>query len=172
MVVRTMTADVTTRPVAVADLPAISALHARAFGPGRFARTAYRVREGVASISRFCRLAEVAGEIVAAVRFTEVTVGGRSSALLLGPLVVEPACAGRGYGRGLVAAALADARAAGIALVVLVGDETYYERLGFKRVPADRIRLPGPADPDRILAAELEPGALARFEGVVAARHD
>ena len=31
-----------------ADLPAIHKLEERAFGPGRFAKTAYRLREGVA----------------------------------------------------------------------------------------------------------------------------
>ena len=56
-----------------------------------------------------------------------------------------------------------------LALVVLVGDPPYYERFGFRRVPPGQILLPGPADPARILAAELSPGALARFHGVVAA---
>ena len=61
------------------------------------------------------------------------------------------------------------ARAAGIALVLLVGDEPYYARLGFKRVPPGQITLPGPVNPDRLLAAELAPGALAGYSGRVAA---
>ena len=47
-----------TRSVTPEDADAIGALHARVFGPGRFARTAYRVREGTAFASPFCRLAE------------------------------------------------------------------------------------------------------------------
>ena len=147
--------EITMRAAAPPDLPNIRELHARAFGPGRFARTAYRVREGPGDISPFCRVCLVGSKIVAAVRYTEVRVGGRDRALLLGPLAVDPAYANRGYGRGLVARALEDARTAGIALVLLVGDEPYYGRLGFRRVPFGQIVLPGPVDPSRLLAAEL-----------------
>ncbi len=47
--------------------------------------------------------------------------------------------------------------------MVLVGDEPYYGRAGFTRVPNGRIVMPGPVDPDRLLVAELAPGA---FDGV------
>jgi predicted N-acetyltransferase YhbS len=154
------------RPAQPEDGAAISALHARAMGPGRFARTAYRVREAAAQeISPFCRVCTIAGRIVAAVRFTAVGIGGRGGALLLGPLAVDPDLANRGYGRGLVAEGLEDARAAGIEIIVLVGDEPYYSRLGFRRVPNGQIVMPGPVDPDRLLAVELRPGALENFSG-------
>ena len=139
-------------------------------GPGRFARTAHRVREAApAGFSPFCRVSVLAGRLIAAVRFTEICIGGTGGALLLGPLAVEPALANRGYGRGLAAQALEEARDAGIALVVLVGDEPYYARLGFHRVPRGQIALPGPVDPDRLLAAELVDGALAGYSGMVRA---
>jgi predicted N-acetyltransferase YhbS len=48
-------------------------------------------------------------------------------------------------------------------LVVLVGDEPYYARVGFKRAPPGRVILPGPVDPQRLLYCELQPGA---FDGV------
>ncbi|HEX6000301.1 MAG TPA: N-acetyltransferase [Hyphomicrobiaceae bacterium] len=161
----------TIRPARPEDGAAISDLHARAMGPGRFARTAYRVREtaGV-GFSPFCRVMVMGDRLVAAVRFTPVSIGGKAGALLLGPLAVEPALANRGYGRGLVAAALDDARAAGMALIVLVGDEPYYARLGFRRVPRGQIVLPGPVDPDRLLALELSPGALEAYSGALTAR--
>jgi predicted N-acetyltransferase YhbS len=159
------------RPAEPRDAPAISALNAHAMGPGRFARTAYRVREGAtAAFSPFCRVALLDGRLVAAVRFTQVTIGGKGGALLLGPLAVHPAHANRGYGRGLVAEALEAARAAGVAVVVLVGDEPYYARLGFRRVPRGQIVLPGPVDADRVLAAELRPGALADYAGSLRAQ--
>jgi predicted N-acetyltransferase YhbS len=158
------------RPARPEDRAAIAALHARAMGPGRFARTAYRVREGAgAEFSPFCRVCLLDGRLVAAVRFTGISIGGRDGALLLGPLAVDPAFANRGYGRGLVAAALEDARAAGVALVLLVGDEPYYARLGFRRVPPGQIAMPGPVDPARLLAAELVHGALQRYSGSVRA---
>ena len=37
-------------------------------------------------------------------------------------------------------------------LALLVGDEPYYARLGFKRVPRGQLLMPGPVDPDRLLA--------------------
>lgn len=161
--------EITVEPIDQKTLPEVLALHARAFGPGRFARAAYRVREGTPAISRFCLVSKVGGDVVAAIRFTEVTIGGKPGALLLGPLAVEARYAGLGYGKGLIAKGIDNARAAGIRLVVLVGDEPYYSRFGFKRVPPGRIRLPGPADPARILAAELVDGALAEYEGLVEA---
>ena len=47
--------------------------------------------------------------------------------------------------------------------MVLVGDEPYYARAGFKRVPKGQVTMPGPVDPARLLVAELVDGA---FEGV------
>jgi predicted N-acetyltransferase YhbS len=161
--------NVVTRPAAPEDSAEIHALHARAFGPGRFARTAYRLREGAAELSPFCRVCRIDGRLAAAVRFSSIRIGGRGGALLLGPLAVDPAFANQGYGRGLVGEALEAARGAGIALVVLVGDQPYYAKLGFKRVPRGQITLPGPVNPDRLLAAELVPDALASYGGLVAA---
>ena len=167
-----MTASVTVLPVEASDLDAISALHASVFGPGRFTRASYRVREGLPPISRFCLKAELSGVLVAAIRFSEITIGGRGGALLLGPLAVVPVHAGLGYGKRLIADGMGLAREAGVELVVLVGNEPYYGRLGFKVVPGGRIVLPGPVDPARLLAAELTAGALGRFQGPVAGARD
>lgn len=165
-----MSPNVLNRPVAPADLPIIAKLHARVFGPGRFTRSAYRVREGVAPVSRYCRTAFLDGRMIAAVRFTEIAIGGVERALLLGPLAVDPEFAGKGFGRKLIGEALEAAKADGIRLVVLVGDEPYYGRFGFRPVPPGQITLPGPVDAHRLLAAELEPGALASYRGGVVAK--
>jgi predicted N-acetyltransferase YhbS len=165
-----MSPHATLRPPAPADLPVISELHARAFGPGRFARTAYRVREGTPAISPYCLVAEMAGSIIAALRMTEVEIGGQGKALMLGPLAVDTPYEGQGHGRRLIRESLDLARTAGIEIVVLVGDEPYYGRLGFVRVPAGQITMPGPVDPARLLAAELSDGALGRYSGLVLGR--
>ena len=52
-------------------------------------------------------------------------------------------------------------------LVLLVGDEPYYSRVGFQKVPAGRLLLPGPVDPDRLLYLELRHGALSEACGLV-----
>jgi predicted N-acetyltransferase YhbS len=86
-------------------------------------------------------------------------------ALLLGPLIVEPVFRSQGIGEALVTSSLAAAKSAGWKLVILVGDEPYYARMGFQRAPNGRISLPGPVDPERLLYCELVPGALATSNG-------
>lgn len=151
------------------DLPALAQLSAATFGPGRFARTAYRVREGAPPVSPYCRVCLIGERIIAAVRFTPILIGGQGAALLLGPLVVDPEFANQGHGRGLAAGALEAAGANGVRLVVLVGDEPYYGKLGFRRIPRGQITLPGPVDPDRLLAAELVEGSLTDYAGGIVA---
>lgn len=159
-----------TRPLTAADVPALSALHARVFGPGRFARTAYRVREGGgAPVSRFCLGVFDGDRLIAALRMSEIAIGDSSGALLLGPLAVDQEFAGQGFGRQLIADALDAAREAGRRLVLLVGDAPYYGRFGFRVVPEGQIVLPGPVNPARLLAAELVPGTLASMRGLVRA---
>lgn len=145
------------------DEPAIEALHSDAFGPGRFARAAFRLREGVSHDPRLSFLAYAGDRLVASVRLTPIAIDGRP-ALLLGPLVVMPAYKGRGAGKTLVRTALNAAREAGHRIVMLVGDEDYYGPLGFSRLAPYAITLPGPVDPDRVLVAGIADGAL---EGLV-----
>ena len=83
--VSSMSPNVTNRALTEADFPTVSLLHAKVFGPGRFTRTAYRVREGAAPISPFCRVALLGDRLIAAVRFTPITIGGANGGLLLGP---------------------------------------------------------------------------------------
>jgi predicted N-acetyltransferase YhbS len=51
--------------------------------------------------------------------------------------------------------------------VVLVGDEAYYRRVGFKTIPEGRARMPGPVDYDRLLVAELVDGAFDNVSGAI-----
>ena len=164
-----MPPHIATRPAQINDVAAISALHAKTLGPGRYARTAYRIREGTNGVSPYCRVTLAGTRMVAALRMTEVTIGKSAGALLLGPLAVDPDFAGQGYGRQMVTDTLDDARKGGVKLVVLVGDEPYYGRFGFRPVPPGQIELPGPVNQRRLLAVELQPGALAQFRGMVEA---
>src|SRR5450631_3674395 len=91
------------------DDPVIEALHREVFGPGRFARAAFRLREGVPHDPDLSLVATVDGKLAASVRLTPIRIG-TVPALLLGPLVVAPPYAGRGAGRTLVRRSLAAAR--------------------------------------------------------------
>ncbi|MEZ5875159.1 MAG: N-acetyltransferase [Hyphomicrobiales bacterium] len=152
-----------------ADEAALSQLSAEAFGPGRFARTAYRVREGVAPVAPLCLTGWLDGKLVGGIRFTAIRIGEADGGALLGPLVVDPVVKGKGYGKALVGEGLVRAKGEGFGLVLLVGDMPYYARFGFSPVTPGQISLPGPVDPARLLAVELMPGALEGAAGQVMA---
>jgi predicted N-acetyltransferase YhbS len=149
------------------DADAIERLHERAFGPGRFARTAERLREGAPAVPELSFTALVGTLLVGSVRLTPIRAG-KVKALMLGPLTVDPAFEKRGIGSALTTRALAAARDRNEhALVLLVGDEPYYSRFGFKCVPEGQLVMPSPVDPARFLALELREGALAEASGPV-----
>lgn len=150
------------------DADAIQHLNDRVFGPGRYARSAYRVREAADPDPGLCFVARVGTLLVGANAMTPIDIGG-APALLLGPLIVEPVFRSQGIGEALVTRSLEAAREAGWKLIILVGDEPYYGRMGFKPVPPGRITLPGPVDPARLLYCELEDGALEAAKGEVRA---
>lgn len=157
-----------------ADQVAVERLSERAFGPGRYARTAYRLREGIAHDMRLSFTALVGTLIVGSVRMTPVRTGAKGAGSapqthMLGPVTVDPAFEGRGIGGGLIRSAVAAAREQGCHLVLLVGDEPYYRRFGFTLVKPGLLSLPGPVDPRRFLALELEEAALAAAAGPVSA---
>ncbi len=157
--------SLTLSPLTPADMPAIEKLDERAFGPGRFALSAYRLREGVNPDPDLSFVAHVGTLLVGANRMTAIACGG-APALLLGPLTVDPPFRSRGIGEALMAKSMEAARAGGHKLVILVGDEPYYKRVGFKRAPQGRLTMPGPVDFARLLYCELVEGA---FEGVTGA---
>ncbi|MGO4386477.1 GNAT family N-acetyltransferase [Microvirga sp. 2YAF29] len=148
------------------DSEAIERLHERAFGPGRFARTASRLREGAGHVFDLSFTAMVGTLLVGSVRLTPV-MAGEEPALMLGPLTVEPAFENRGIGAALMTRSLEAAKAKGHTLVLLVGDEPYYSRFGFRRIPPQQLQLPGPVNPGRFLVVELAEGAFARANGIV-----
>jgi predicted N-acetyltransferase YhbS len=157
--------SLTIRSETADDATAIERLHERTFGPGRYAKTAYRIREGAHHLLDLSFTARIGTLLVGSVRLTPIRIGD-ARALLLGPLTIEPPFRERGIGQALIVRALAEARSKSHRLVVLVGDEPYYAKCNFKRVPRGRAALPGPVDPARLLVCELVEGA---FEGVAGA---
>ena len=148
------------------DAQAVERLHERTFGPGRFVLSAYRLREHVDHVLELSFTARIGTLLVGSVRQLPILIGD-TPALLLGPLTVEPPFRGRGVGRALLDRALRDAKAKGHRLVLLVGDEAYYSRVGFKVIPKGRVKMPGPVDYARLLVTELVDGAFADVSGAV-----
>src|SRR6202171_2006420 len=148
------------------DAQAIERAHERTCGPGRFVLSAYRLREHVDHLLDLSFTARIGTLLVGSVRPMRVC-SGAPRALLLGPLTVEPPFRDRGVGRALLDRALRDAKAKGHRLVLLVGDEAYYSRVGFKAVPKGRASMPGPVDYSRLLVAELVDGAFSDVSGAI-----
>ena len=158
--------DFALEPETPADAEAIARLNDRVFGPGRFARTAYRIREDTPPDLSLSFVAWIGSLLVGANAMTHVIIG-ETPALLLGPLIVEPVFRSRGIGEALVTRSLDAARETGAKLAILVGDEPYYSRMGFLRTRAGQIQMPGPVDPARLLYCELQAGAIDGVKGRV-----
>jgi predicted N-acetyltransferase YhbS len=163
--------SLTILPESPDDQVAIDRLNARTFGPGRYAKSAYRVREEVPHLLELSFTARVGTLLIGSVRLSPILIGA-TPALLLGPLTVEPPFRDRGIGQTLIERALAEAKGRGHRLVLLVGDEPYYGKAGFKRIPRGRISMPGPVDPARLLVAELTDGAFEGVSGAVRGASD
>ena len=129
-----------------ADAAAVEALVLAAFGPGRFAKTAERLRERASVVAGF--VARENGAVIGSVRLWGITIGD-AKALFLGPIAVEAGNRRGGLGAELVQACLAFAGASDVAGVLLVGDAPYFERFGFRK--AGGVVMPGPVDGRRLL---------------------
>lgn len=134
----------------------------RAFGPGRYAKAAERLREGNSPRLDLSVCAWEAGRLVGVARQWPITVDG-TAVLFLGPFAVEAASRSMGVGAALIAEACRLAEDAGERLTLLIGDLAYFGPFGFERVEPGRVTMPGPVDPRRVLWRAHAPGA---FEGV------
>jgi predicted N-acetyltransferase YhbS len=161
------------RPEQAEDAVEVELLLDQVFGLERRVKTSYRLREGETPVDSLSLVAVEPGTgVIGAISFWRLFIGVKGTpALLLGPLAVSPKRQGLGIGRALMRRGLMKAQALGHELVLLVGDEPYYGRMGFRRVPEGQILLPGPVDPARLLYLDLRPGAMRRAHGLVLPPH-
>jgi hypothetical protein len=140
-----------------------------AMGPGRFAKSSERLREGRVPARGLALSALDGNRLVGTVRLWPVTAGAAGGCLLLGPLAVASDVRGRGVGADLMWRALREAKRRGYRAVLLVGDPAYYQRFGFSADNTGALRMPGPYDRDRLLAHEFVPGTLKGARGMISA---
>jgi predicted N-acetyltransferase YhbS len=155
------------------DLPAIENLLDNAFGLSRRTKTSYRLREGSAPVPGLsCIMRDSEIGVAAVISYWPLIIGSKATpALMLGPLAVDSRRKGVGLGLALMQFTIGLAEQQGHTLVLLVGDEPYYARVGFKRVTNNEILLPGPIDRSRFLYLEFEAGAQASASGLVLPPH-
>lgn len=152
------------RPEEPHDGPDVEELVAKGFGPGRYAKSAYRLREGVRPLEGLSFVAVEGGVLKGSVRFWPIVIGTKP-ALLLGPLAVDEEKRGQGIGLALMKRGIEEARARGNRAIILVGDAPYYARAGFAPLKEKQVRFPGPVDGARILGVALVDGALDSLLG-------
>lgn len=157
------------RPATAADAAFIDELQAIAFGPGRFARTAFRVREQFPIDESLSLVAEVDGVPCGSVWMTPINVGGLNG-YLLGPLATHPDFRKRGAGKLLAREVTKRAMARGDgAFVLLVGDQDYYCPLGWEITTPGAIVFPGPVDVTRVLLYAEDKTLAHTLNGAIAA---
>lgn len=146
---------------------AIEALYDRTFGPGHFAKTAERLREGNQSRPDLTRVAIEEGVVIGVCRMWPIVIGTeRSPALFVGPVAVEPGFQGQRLGLSITGEALEAATAAGCPAAIIIGSTKYFGELGFETVAPDRFQFPGPQDMARVMVRDLA-GSAASLSGRV-----
>jgi predicted N-acetyltransferase YhbS len=148
------------------DGPLVDDLIDRAFGPGRYAKSAERLREGNRPRLDLSLCAWDGQALVGCARQWPILIG-ETAAVFLGPFAVEAAWRGRGLGAALIVRADALSAEAGERLTLLVGDMAYFGQFGFAPVEPGQVALPGPVDPRRVLWRAHRPGALDGVSGKV-----
>ena len=166
LIAQNTNADVTIKFERSGQINARENLLDRVMGQVRFRRASQRIRENRAPALSLVA-ADSSGAVIGTVRLWHIKADGLSDALMLGPLAVDPAFQGLGIGGALMRAALSHAAKAAFGAIILVGDPDYYARLGFKAAPAANLAMPGPFERHRLLALELQAGALANAKGLI-----
>jgi predicted N-acetyltransferase YhbS len=156
------------RPEGPHDASLIDALIDRAFGPGRHAKAADRLRESNSLLPDLSFTAWEGERLVGSVRMWPVAIGGEP-VVFLGPIAVEAELRKHRIGQTLVERACEAAAKAGWRAVLLVGDAPYFERVGFSAAPARSVAMPGPVDQRRVLLKALREGGADGLSGLVRA---
>ncbi|MCQ0987369.1 GNAT family N-acetyltransferase [Jiella marina] len=153
-------------------VPAREALLDAAMSPGRTRKSSETIRRGRLPAEGLAFSAtRPDGTLVGTVRLWNVSAGTKNGAdvpaLLLGPLAVAPEAQGTGLGGLLMRHAIAEAARLGHGAILLVGDPEYYVRFGFSAQKTGWLAMPGPFEPLRLLALELQGSALDGAEGLI-----
>ncbi len=134
---------------------AIEQIVKNVFGPGRFAKTTYRLREARDYKPLFGFVTENhLGKIVATVRVARLK--GYDDTVILGPIAVNSDLRNIGLGMALMQKAEQECyHYPEIKRIILIGSPDYYIRFGFFKENATDIQFPAPVNKNRVLGKYL-----------------
>ncbi len=152
------------------DANEIDNLHSVTFGPGRYTKSAYRYREKREHLIDISFVLVDQNQIIGSVRYWEILVNN-APALLLGPVVIHPDYRGCGYGVKLIDYSVNKCNGANHNIIILIGDLSYYSKIGFKRMLGKKIVFEGPVNNDRVLYREIKTNIIEDSSKIIIKRY-
>lgn len=144
------------RQISNEDNDKIIKLLYKSFGPGRFARSVYRLREKNDRDTEFSYIYELNNQILSSISYYKTFLNNDINGLLLGPLAVDPEHRGKGYGVELVKYTIAlIKKTMAYDFILVIGDYHYYEKFGFKKIN-NTFSFYGPVNSEKVLILPLK----------------
>ena len=144
------------RQISNEDNDKIIKLLYKSFGPGRFARSVYRLREKNDRDTEFSYIYELNNQILSSISYYKTFLNNDINGLLLGPLAVDPEHRGKGYGIELVKYTIAlIKKTMAYDFILVIGDYHYYEKFGFKKIN-NTFSFYGPVNSEKVLILPLK----------------
>jgi predicted N-acetyltransferase YhbS len=144
------------RQISNEDNDKIIKLLYKSFGPGRFARSVYRLREKNDRDTEFSYIYELNNQILSSISYYKTFLNNDINGLLLGPLAVDPEHRGKGYGVELVKYTIAlIKKTMAYDFILVIGDYHYYEKFGFKKIN-NTFGFYGPVNSEKVLILPLK----------------
>jgi predicted N-acetyltransferase YhbS len=144
------------RQISNEDNDKIIKLLYKSFGPGRFARSVYRLREKNDRDTEFSYIYELNNQILSSISYYKTFLNNDINGLLLGPLAVDPEHRGKGYGVELVKYTIAlIKKTMAYDFILVIGDYHYYEKFGFKKIN-NTLSFYGPVNSEKVLILPLK----------------
>ncbi len=155
--------DITVRQESETDLEAIDKVNRITFGSRDEANFVSAIRKTLHFIPELSLVAERDGAIVGHCLLFQgklMQEEGETAVLVLAPMAVMPAQAGRGIGTELIQAIISKAEALGFSGIIEVGKPDYFAKYGFKPIADWNIECPLAVPTGMAQVLELVPGAL------------
>jgi predicted N-acetyltransferase YhbS len=162
-------------PLMKLDTQSVEDLLDAAFGPDRFGRTAYRIRQGLQPVDALSFALQGDDGLIGVIQCWPVAHHGAdgriTNLVMVGPVAVRPDIQGGGHGRALMDKMVESAQAQADGALMMIGDPEYYGRFwGFNADATGAWDLPGPFEQRRLLGLEVNGHRLPAGAGMIAQR--